>query len=67
MDGHLDLAENVTLFGRDLTQSVAAIRAAEQRTERQATVSLPELKRGGVAVAIATVTGGFLASDVGRR
>ena len=64
VDGHLDLAENVTLFGRDLTQSVAAIRAAEQRTERQATVSLPELKRGGIAVAIATVTGGFLASDV---
>jgi len=65
VDGHLDLAENVTLFGRDLTQGVAAIRAAEQRTDRQATVSLPELTRGGIAVALATVTGGFLAADVG--
>jgi membrane dipeptidase len=65
VDGHLDLAENVTLFGRDLTQSVAAIRAAERRSQRQATVSLPELKRGGVAVALATVTAGFLVADVG--
>ena len=66
VDGHLDLAENVTLFGRDLTRSVATIRAEERRSMRQATVSLPELERGGIAVAIATVTAGFLAADVGR-
>jgi membrane dipeptidase len=65
VDGHLDLAENVTLFGRDLTQSVAAIRAQERRSARQATVSLPELEHGGIAVAVATVTAGFLAADVG--
>ncbi len=65
VDGHLDLAENVTLFGRDLTRSVAEIRAAEARTKRQATVSLPELQRGGIAVVCATVTPGFLAADVG--
>jgi membrane dipeptidase len=65
VDGHLDLAENVTLFGRDLTREVAEIRAAEQRVGRQATVSLPALERGGVAVAFATVTPGFLAADVG--
>ena len=65
VDGHLDLAENVTLFGRDLTKSVPEIRAAERRDHAQATVSLPELERGGIAVAIATVTGGFLAADVG--
>lgn len=65
VDGHLDLAENVTLFGRDLTESVAAIRMAEGRRHRQATVSLPELECGGVAVALATVTAGFLAADVG--
>jgi membrane dipeptidase len=59
------LAENVTLFGRDLTLSAAEIRALEKRTTRQATVSLPELERGGVAVAFATVTAGFLAADVG--
>ena len=65
VDGHLDLAENVTLFGRDLTASVASIRKAERRRTGQATVSLPELERGGIAVAIATVTAGFLVADVG--
>ena len=61
VDGHLDLAENVTLFGRDLTQTMAERR----ETEPHATVSLPELQRGGIAVAVATVTAGFLAEDVG--
>lgn len=65
VDAHLDLAENVTLFGRDLTLSIAEIRAREKRTAGQATVSLPELKRGGIAVALATVTAGFLVEDVG--
>ena len=66
VDSHLDLAENVTLFGRDLTLRVAEIRALEKRTTRQATVSLPELERGGIAVAFATVTAGFLAGDAGE-
>ncbi|HEX9116919.1 MAG TPA: membrane dipeptidase [Anaerolineae bacterium] len=66
VDSHLDLAENVTLFGRDLTLSVAEIRRREGRTSRQATVSLGEMERGGVAVAFATVTPGFLATDVGE-
>jgi membrane dipeptidase len=65
VDSHLDLAENVTLFGRDLTVSAAEIRALEKRTTRQATVSLPDLERGGIAVVFATVTAGFLAADVG--
>ena len=65
VDGHLDLAESVTLFGRDLTQSVAAIRAVQRHGEWQATVSLPELERGGIAVVLATVTAGFLEADVG--
>src|SRR5574341_696704 len=65
VDSHLDLAENVTLLGRDLTRSAAEIRAVENRTAGQATVSLPDLERGGVAVICATVTGGFLAADVG--
>ncbi len=64
VDSHLDLAENVTLFGRDLTLSVAEIRAHEKRTTRQATVSLLELKRGGIAVAFATVTVGFSPADI---
>src|ERR671913_2423993 len=65
VDSHLDLAENVTLFGRDLTLSAADTRASEKRATRQATVSLPELEKGGIAVAFATVTAGFLAEDVG--
>ncbi len=65
VDGHLDLAEAVTLFGRDLTKSVAAMRTVERRTTGQATVSLPELERGGIAVVLATVTAGFLEADVG--
>ena len=67
VDSHLDLAENVTLFGRDLTLSAAEIRALENRTARQATVSLPELERGGIAVVFATVTAGFLAEDVSEH
>jgi membrane dipeptidase len=66
VDSHLDLAENVTLFGRDLTLSAAEIRAIEKRTTQQATVSLPDLERGGIAVVCATVTAGFLAADVGE-
>jgi membrane dipeptidase len=64
VDSHLDLAENVTLFGRDLTTSAAEIRAKEKLTSRQATVSLPDLRRGGIAVVCATVTAGFLEADV---
>ncbi len=63
VDSHLDLAENVTMVGRDLTLSVAAIRALEKRTANQATVSLPDLERGGVAVAFATVTAGLQTGD----
>ena len=66
VDSHLDLAENVTLFGRDLTLDVAETRRSERRKRGQATVSLPELERGGVAVVVATVTAGFRAEDVGE-
>ncbi len=66
VNSHLDLAENVTLFGLDLTLSIAERRALEKRTTGQATVSLPEMERGGIAVACATVTPGFLTADVGE-
>jgi membrane dipeptidase len=66
VDSHLDLAENVTLFGRDLALSAAQIRAIEKRTTQQATVSLPDLERGRIAVVFATVTAGFLEADVGK-
>lgn len=64
VDGHLDLAENVTLFGRDLTLTLGSTHSEERRAARQATVSLPEMQRGGIAVAVATVTPGFKAEDV---
>lgn len=65
VDGHLDLAENETLFGRDLTLSIANTRKLDGRVTRHATVTLPEMQRGGIAVAIATVTPGFKVEDVG--
>jgi membrane dipeptidase len=61
VDAHLDLAENATLFGHDLRLGLAAARAERP----QATVSLPGLRRGGIAVVFATVTPGFLVADVG--
>ncbi len=64
VDSHLDLAENVTLFGRDLTLTLAELRARENRTANEATVTLPEMMRGGIAVACATVTPGFKPEDV---
>jgi membrane dipeptidase len=58
VDGHLDLAHGVTEYGRDLERDVQEIRAAEAGANLErglATVTLPELRRGGVAVAFATL------------
>ena len=55
VDGHLDLAANVTLHGRDLTLSVEALRRAERRAREEALVTLPELRRANVGVAFATL------------
>ncbi len=67
VDAHLDLAENVTLFGCDLLVTVAERRIRERSRIAQATVSLPDLERGGIAVVFATVTAGFLEADVGAN
>jgi membrane dipeptidase len=64
VDGHLDLAENATIFGRNLRQDIYRIRESESRSNNQATGTLPELRSGGIAVAIATVTPGILLEDV---
>jgi membrane dipeptidase len=58
VDGHLDLAFGVTTYGRNLEQTPFEIRAHEaaQGVDRGlATVTLPEMKRAGVAVAFATL------------
>lgn len=58
VDSHLDLAENVIFVGRDLTLTALEIREREKRTKEQATVSLPDLRRGGIAVVFATLYAG---------
>lgn len=57
VDAHLDLAYNVLEHGRDLTQPLAAIRDAEKGQSRNgiATVTLPELQKGGVGLVFGTI------------
>jgi membrane dipeptidase len=59
-DSHLDLGWCAAHFGRDLTQPVAAIRQREQgmtdeKSRGRNVLSLPELRRAGVAVCVATL------------
>ena len=58
-DAHLDLAWNAMQWQRDLLQSVHTLRAREQFMSgdgrSQNTVSLPELRRGRVALCFGTV------------
>jgi membrane dipeptidase len=55
VDAHLDLAHNAIDRGRDLTLTAAELRAREARTQELATATLPELRRGGVAVVFGTI------------
>ena len=54
VDAHLDLAYNVRQ-GRDLRQQVAEIRARENASHEQCMVTLPELRRAGIALACASI------------
>ena len=54
VDAHLDLAYNVGR-GRDLRQEVAVIRARENVSREQCMVTLPELRRAGIALACASI------------
>ncbi|MEX0886263.1 MAG: membrane dipeptidase [Phycisphaeraceae bacterium] len=58
-DGHLDLAMNALLYERDQTLSIPALRKREARPNADdrgiATVTLPELRRCGVAAVVATL------------
>ena len=60
-DGHLDLAMNAISWNRDLTLPVHATRRLEQdekvtrKGQGRGTVAYPEMRRGHVAVCIATV------------
>lgn len=57
VDAHLDLAYNAVNHGRNLRQTVAQIRAAEngRNPEGIATVSIPDLLAGGVGVVFGTL------------
>lgn len=59
IDGHLDLAWNALSFDRDLTQSIACLRQRETAMQGpgrgRGTVSLPEMRRGGVVGCFASL------------
>ncbi len=55
VDGHLDIATNVVVDGRDCTLPASRIRAIERRSDMQAMVGLPDLARGGVGLVFATL------------
>jgi len=60
IDAHLDLSWNALSYDRDLTETKDVINAREQgmtdcHARGCATVSLPEMRRGGIAVCLGTV------------
>jgi len=63
IDTHLELAMNALLWNRDLTTEVEDLRAREREEALvgagcgRRTVTLTELRRGGVGLSIATVLG----------
>ena len=61
VDAHLDLSANALHWNRDYMQPVANIRARERELNqtdlpgrKRGTVSLPELRRGGIGLCVAT-------------
>jgi membrane dipeptidase len=68
IDAHLDLSMNAVEWNRDLTRSVAEIRAREKgltdKPDRgRGTVALPELRRGRVGLVVATQIARYVAPD----
>ncbi len=66
LDAHLDLAMNAIEWNRDLSRPVEEIRAREQDLHdkpdrRRGTVSLSEMRRGGVGVCVATLIARYVA------
>lgn len=61
VDAHLDLSANALQWNRDYTQPVARIRERERELNQvdlpgrgRGTVSLPEMRRGGIGLCVAT-------------
>lgn len=68
IDAHLDLSMNALEWNRDLTRPLSEIKAREKgltdKPDRgNATVSLPELRKGNVGLVVATQIARFVASD----
>lgn len=66
VDAHLDLSMNALEWNRDLTCSIDKINAREQglldKPDRgNATVSLPELRKGNIGLVVATQIGRYVA------
>ena len=64
-DAHLDLSLNALEFRRDLTRPLQDIRAAESaltdhKSRGRSTVSLPEMRRAGIGVCVATQIAGCM-------
>ena len=68
IDAHLDLSMNAMEWNRDLRESVASIRArekglADKPDRAKGTVSLPELRKGGIGLVVATQIARYVAPD----
>jgi membrane dipeptidase len=68
IDAHLDLSMNALEWNRDLTLEAAQLREREKgltdKPDRaKGTVSLPELRRGGIGLVVATQIARFVAPD----
>jgi membrane dipeptidase len=64
-DAHLDLGMNAMEWNRDLTQSVQQVRAREEGMHDlpdrgNSTVSLPEMRKGGIGICVATLIARFV-------
>jgi len=68
VDAHLDLSMNALEWNRDLTRPVSEINAREKgmtdKPDRgNATVSLPELRKGNIGLVVATQIGRYVALE----
>src|SRR6478735_9890607 len=68
VDAHLDLAWNAIEWNRDLQQSIQDINSREKELNDKpgrgnATVSLPEIKKGNIGLVVATQIARYVAPD----
>ncbi len=68
IDAHLDLTMNALEWNRDLTKSAKEInlreRGLKDKPDRgNATVSLPELRKGNIGLVVATQIARYVASE----